>query len=405
MKPPQGGFVRPVTTFIHTAPKSTGIDKLGVVVAALGLFALAFQPFLSFRANRIVPGEAVPAWEALGPAGFALIAGLGLALVILLLRTPLIWRLTVSALGLATLAIGVGIGATGLIPEGDTYARVSPGSGVWILVFAFALAATDALARFNLKPLARVGVLVGVIIALALILMSGLWDDLAVMREYQSRQSAFLREVETHLLLAFGSVAVAVVAGVPLGIVCYRIPKLRAAILGGLNVVQTIPSIALFGLLIAPMAWIGANIPGAAAIGIAGIGFAPAFVALFAYSLLPIVSNTVVGLDTVPRDANDAARGMGMTDGQRMRKVLLPLAFPVILTGIRIILVQNIGLAVIAGLIGGGGLGTFVFQGITQTAMPLVLLGAIPAVAMAFAAAIVLDAGVELSRGRNRGTP
>jgi osmoprotectant transport system permease protein len=225
------------------------------------------------------------------------------------------------------------------------------------------------------------------------------------MREYQSRQSAFLREVETHLLLAFGSVAVAVVAGVPLGIVCYRIPKLRAAILGGLNVVQTIPSIALFGLLIAPMAWIGANVPGAAAIGIAGIGFAPAFVALFAYSLLPIVSNTVVGLDTVPRDANDAARGMGMTDGQRMRKVLLPLAFPVILTGIRIILVQNIGLAVIAGLIGGGGLGTFVFQGITQTAMPLVLLGAIPAVAMAFAAAIVLDAGVELSRGRNRGTP
>jgi osmoprotectant transport system permease protein len=96
---------------------------------------------------------------------------------------------------------------------------------------------------------------------------------------------------------------------------------------------------------------------------------------------------------------------MGMTDGKRMRKVLLPLAFPVILTGIRIILVQNIGLAVIAGLIGGGGLGTFVFQGITQTAMPLVLLGAIPAVAMAFAAAIVLDAGVELSRGRNRGTP
>src|SRR5690606_35169231 len=206
-----------------------------------------------------------------------------------------------------------------------------------------------------------------------------LWDDLAVMREYQSRQSAFLREVEPHLLLAFGSVAVAVVAGVPLGIVCYRVPKLRAAILGGLNIVQTIPSMALFGLLIAPMAWIGANVPGAAAIGIAGIGFAPAFLALFAYSLLPIVSNTVVGLAPVPRDANDAARGMGMTNGQRMRKVLLPLAFPVILTGIRIILVQNIGLAVIAGLIGGGGLGTFVFQGITQTAMPLVLLGAIPA--------------------------
>lgn len=394
-----------MTALTHSGPVSRGIDKLGVVVAALGLFALAFQPFLVFRANRIVQGETLAAWDVLGAGGVALIGGLGLALLVLLLRTPLAWRLAVSGLALGALAIAVGLGATALIPEGDTYARVSPGAGVWILVFAFALAVTDALARFSLKPLARVAVLIGVAAALGAILVSGLWDDLAVMREYQSRQNAFLREIETHLFLAFGSVAAAVLVGVPVGVVCYRIPRLRAAILGSLNIVQTIPSMALFGLLIAPMAWIGANVPGAAAIGIAGIGFAPAFLALFAYSLLPIVSNTVVGLDTVPRDANDAARGMGMTNGQRMRKVLLPLAFPVILTGIRIILVQNIGLAVIAGLIGGGGLGTFVFQGITQTAMPLVLLGAIPAVAMAFAAAIVLDAGVELSRGRNRGTP
>ncbi|WP_375142761.1 ABC transporter permease [Pelagibacterium sp. 26DY04] len=394
-----------MTTLTHSGPISRGIDKLGVVVAALGLFALAFQPFLVFRANRIVQGETLAAWDVLGAGGVALIGGLGLALLVLLLRTPLAWRLAVSGLALGALAIAVGLGATALIPEGDTYARVSPGAGVWILVFAFALAVTDALARFNLKPLARVAVLIGVAAALGAILVSGLWDDLAVMREYQSRQNAFLREIETHLFLAFGSVAAAVLVGVPVGVLCYRVPRLRAAILGSLNIVQTIPSMALFGLLIAPMAWIGANVPGAAAIGIAGIGFAPAFLALFAYSLLPIVSNTVVGLDTVPRDANDAARGMGMTNGQRMRKVLLPLAFPVILTGIRIILVQNIGLAVIAGLIGGGGLGTFVFQGITQTAMPLVLLGAIPAVAMAFAAAIVLDAGVELSRGRNWGTP
>lgn len=394
-----------MTTLAHPGTTLPGIDKLGVIVAGLGIFALAFPSFLTFRANRIVPGEAVAAWEALGAGGIVLIVALGVALLILLVRTPLALRLAVSGLALGALAIGAGLGASALIAQGDTYARVSPGAGVWLLVFVFALAATDALARFSLKPLARVAVLIGVAAVLGLILISGLWDDLAVMREYQSRQSAFLREVETHLLLAFGSVAVAVIVGVPLGVACYRVPRLRTALLGSLNVVQTIPSMALFGLLIAPMAWIGANVPGAAAIGIAGIGFAPAFLALFAYSLLPIVSNTVVGLDTVPRDANDAARGMGMTNGQRMRKVLLPLAFPVILTGIRIILVQNIGLAVIAGLIGGGGLGTFVFQGIAQTAMPLVLLGAIPAVAMAFAAAIVLDAGVELSRGPSKGAP
>jgi osmoprotectant transport system permease protein len=378
------------------------IDKLGVVVAALGLFALVFQSFLIFRANRIVPGEAVPAWDAMGAGGVALYAGLGVALLVLLLKTPLAVRLAVSSLALVALALAVGIGSSALIPEGDTYARVSPGSGVWIMVFAFALALTDALARLRLGPFARVGILIAVALVLWGILASGLWDDLAVMREYQSRQSAFFAQLQIHLFLAFGAVTAAVVVGVPVGIVCYRIPRVRAGILGSLNVVQTVPSIALFGLLIAPMAWVGANIPGARELGIGGIGYAPAFLALFAYSLLPIVSNTVVGLDGVPRDANEAARGMGMTDSQRMTGVLLPLAFPVILTGIRIILVQNIGLAVIAGLIGGGGLGTFVFQGISQTAMPLVLLGAIPAVAMAFAAAIVLDAGVELSQGRQR---
>ena len=163
--------------------------------------------------------------------------------------------------------------------------------------------------------------------------------------------------------------------------------RLRDGVLNVLNIVQTIPSIALFGILIAPLGWIAANVPGAAAIGIRGIGAAPAFVALFLYSLLPVVANTVVGLAGVPRAANDAARGIGMTDRQRLFRVEFPLAFPVILTGIRIVLVQNIGLATIAALIGGGGFGVFVFQGIGQTAMDLVLLGAVPTVALAFAAA------------------
>lgn len=391
-----------MTALAQQRPFRVAIDKLGVFAAALGIFALGFQPFLVFRANRIVQGDPVSVWDALGNTGTVLYGLLAIALLVLLFRTALGWRLAVSGLALVALAVGVGIGASALIPEGDTYARVAPGAGVWIMVFAFALAATDALARFGLKPLARVGVLLAVAAIIGAILVFGVWDDLDVMREYQSRRSAFWQQAQTHLYLAFGSVAAAVLIGVPLGMACYRTPKIRAALLGSLNIVQTIPSIALFGLLIAPMAWVGANVPGAAQLGIGGIGFAPAFIALFAYSLLPVVSNTVVGLDGVPRDANEAARGMGMTDGQRMRGVLLPLAFPVILTGIRIILVQNIGLAVIAGLIGGGGLGTFVFQGITQTAMPLVLLGAIPAVAMAFAAAIVLDAGVELSRGRQK---
>jgi osmoprotectant transport system permease protein len=173
-------------------------------------------------------------------------------------------------------------------------------------------------------------------------------------------------------------------------------------VLNVLNIIQTIPSIALFGLLIAPLGWVATHVPGAASLGIRGIGTAPAFVALFLYSLLPVVANTVVGLAGVPRAANDAARGMGMTERQRLFGVEFPLAFPVILTGIRIVLVQNIGLATIAALIGGGGFGVFVFQGVGQTAMDLVLLGAIPTVALAFTAAIILDAVIEMTSTKRR---
>jgi osmoprotectant transport system permease protein len=168
--------------------------------------------------------------------------------------------------------------------------------------------------------------------------------------------------------------------------------------LGVLNFVQTVPSIALFGILMAPLAALAVAVPALAEMGVSGIGTAPAIVALFLYSLLPIVANTVVGLARVSPAAVDAARGMGMTEAQVLRRVKFPLAFPTILTGVRIVLVQNIGLATIAALIGGGGFGAFVFQGIGQTALDLVLLGAIPTVTLAFAASIVLDALTDLTQ-------
>jgi len=191
---------------------------------------------------------------------------------------------------------------------------------------------------------------------------------------------------------------VAVIVAVPLGVLDHRQPGLRAAVLGALNVVQTIPSIALFGILMAPLAALAVAFPALAAMGVSGIGAAPAAIALFLYSLLPIVANTVVGLGRVSPAAVDAARGMGLTDGQVLRQVELPLALPTILTGIRIVLVQNIGMVTIAALIGGGGFGAFVFQGIGQTAIDLVLLGAIPTVVLAFSASVVLDALTDLTR-------
>ncbi len=385
---------------VDTRPASpsllNSIERLGVLIAALAVAGLS-TPFVAFRANRIVPGkplgffEALPVWE-IGIIGVVLLA----ATVISLIRAEPRFRLVISFAAVAALAVAVGDAAQMLTPAGDKISRTSPGTGFWLLILAFALMASDAVARMKLRPWSRIGLLFGVAVALAAILTSGLWNDLSVLREYANRADSFWREAGTHVGLAIGSLAVATIIGLPIGILCHRVPRVRGGILGVLNAVQTVPSIALFGLLIAPLAWVAANIPGAAAIGIAGIGVAPAMVALFLYSLLPVVGNTVVGLAGVPEAANEAARGMGMTERQRLFGVELPLAFPVILTAIRIVLVQNIGLATVASLIGGGGFGVFVFQGVAQTAMDLVLLGAIPTVALAFAAGVVLDALVEL---------
>lgn len=388
------------TTIATSRPAWLALDKLGVLIALIAATGAAL-PFALFRANRIVPGEARSLLDALPsfPSGF-LIGLLLVGFVVALLRVPVLAKLVTGFAVLGVLFVFIGWSASYLTPEGDTFARVSPGAGFWLLVFAFALLVTDALTRLRLKPLVRIGILLVVALAAAALLWSGAWNDLSILKEYANRAPAFWAEARTHLALAFGSVAIATVVGIPLGIVCYKVKPLRAGVLNVLNIVQTIPSIALFGLLIAPLAWVAANVPGASAIGISGIGVAPAMVALFAYSLLPIVSNTVVGLQSVAPAAVDAAKGMGMTGWQRLMQVELPLAFPVILTGIRIVLVQNIGLATIAALIGGGGFGVFVFQGIGQTALDLVLLGAVPTVALAFAAAVVLDAMVEMtSRG------
>jgi osmoprotectant transport system permease protein len=379
------------------------VDRLGVLIALIIAVAWVFLPFATDKANRIVQGQgkivydSLPLWQAA-----LLAAAVALSLAVAFFRTSTLWRLVVSVAALATLLILTGQSGFFLTPLGNRLVRISPGAGFWVLVFAYLLFAADALTRLKLSPWLRIGALALAGAGLAMLLLSGDLNDLSIMKEYFVRADAFWGAALTHVILAFGSLVAAIVIGIPLGILAYRQPRLRAIVLNVLNAVQTVPSIALFGLLIAPLGWVATHVPGAAAIGISGIGFTPAIVALFIYSLLPVVANTVVGLLGVPPDANDAARGMGMTDRQRLFGIELPLAFPVILTGIRIVLVQNIGLATVAALIGGGGFGVFVFQGIGETALDLVLLGAVPTVLLAFAAAIILDAFVEMTSVRQR---
>ncbi|BAY26904.1 binding-protein-dependent transport systems inner membrane component [Calothrix sp. NIES-2100] len=190
-----------------------------------------------------------------------------------------------------------------------------------------------------------------------------------------------------HLFMVGIAIGIAILIGIPLGILITRQTQLRQPILGIANILQTIPSLALFGLLI-PVPIIG------------GIGIVPAIVALTLYSLLPIIRNTYTGITTVDPAIREAGRGMGMTDRQLLFQVEIPLAMGVILAGVRVATVIAIGIATIAAAIGAGGLGVFIFRGIAVVNNQLILAGAVPAAAIALIADLVIGwIEVKLKKG------
>jgi osmoprotectant transport system permease protein len=192
-----------------------------------------------------------------------------------------------------------------------------------------------------------------------------IWEQLV--QQFQMRWGEVVSATFVHIQLVFFSMLIAIVLGVLLGILVTRVPKLTTYVLGGAGIMQTIPSLALLGFMIP----------------IFGIGVKTAIAALFLYSLLPIIRNTYTGIKDVDKATTEAAKGMGMTNMQILFKVELPLAIPVIMAGVRTAAVINVGNATLAAFIGAGGLGDFIFLGITRGIDGLILLGAIPAAILA----------------------
>jgi len=193
---------------------------------------------------------------------------------------------------------------------------------------------------------------------------------------YKNRGQILSLSVE-HLWLVGTAIAIAVLIGVPLGIVVSRTPWLRKPVLGGTNILQTIPSLALFGFLL-PTPWLGERAERLA------------IVALVLYALLPIVRNTYTGIIGIDPAVKEAAIGMGMNDIELLTHIELPLSAPLILAGIRIATVTAIGVATIAAAIGAGGLGELIFRGVAMVNNQLILAGAIPAALLALIADLVL---------------
>lgn len=440
--------------------------------------------WFSLKPNRLVAGEAFGLHAAVGAPALALLAVWALLLLASLHpRAERITPLLVAAATLLTLYLG-GRGAA-LLTEGQpASARVSLGAGFWLAAVACYVAwfaargaapGTKARARRTLIPLA-------ITLAGAIYLVSaGGFGDLGLARELAAQGADFRAELARHLSLSLTSLLFGAAIGVPAAILAHRRPAAARWLLPSAAFFQTIPSLALFGVLLPLLAAVGQGVtlrdalfagvlllplpllrrakrpwvraallavaalpallyftllttltqgllaglfgggsaaPTAAwegfgtplkALGVRGIGAAPALIALTLYSLLPMMRNTFEGLQGVPDAALEAGRGMGMSERQLLRRVKLPLALPLMIDGVRAAAVLTIGITTVAFLIGAGGLGVFIQRGIDQVVPDLVLLGALPVIALALAAdgalrgAGALITAPPLRRGGNRG--
>ena len=361
-------------------------NNIALMGCIFGLSSLALG-WLTLRSSRIVAGNSLSLWESFGSAGSLTLVVLWVTCLILslILKTRLqaILLACIANLILTATFLLAGLNASKLLESEGPFTRVSLGAGIWISLIGLFVLIFAARQRLGKWPIYRNIVTWAGPIILAIILFTGWLNDLSILKEFTGREVRFVQEFWQHIILFGVSVTAGTIIGIPLGIWATRSRRLAGPIFYFTNITQTIPSLALFGLLIAPLSALSFAFPVLRELGIRGIGFTPAIIALIVYSLLPIVRNTYAGLQQLDPSVIDAGLGMGMSRLRVFLKIEVPLSAPLVLEGVRIASVQAVGLATVAALIGAGGLGWFVFQGLGQQAADLILLGALPIIGLA----------------------
>lgn len=371
---------------------------IGLLPVLLGWFTIKLGPltlklgWLTLKPNRLASGTSLNLWESFGWDGSIILLGLWLTCLTLSLTGR--GRLQPAILGTAANLIFVitflfaGIEASRLLVGEETFARVSLGAGFWITLVGAYIVIFAARQRLPDWRVWRNLISWTGLAFVAILLLGGGLNHLSIVQEFMGREERFVQELVRHIVLFGGSVAVGTLIGIPLGIWATRSQRAEKPIFFIANITQTIPSLALFGLLIAPLSALSFAFPVLREFGIRGVGPTPAIIALIIYSLLPIVRNTFVSLRQLDPAVIDAGLGMGMSRPQIFRRIEAPLAAPLVLEGVRTASVQAVGNTAVAALIGAGGLGWFIFRGLGQAAPDLIILGAIPIIGLA----LVVDA-------------
>lgn len=365
-----------------------------VVLAVVGLVAALAFPFLYVTPNRLLSGEPHSPHVVGLALAWVLLAGLGLITV----KGSRVAVALLAWILIAGLPLLASFDARVLLLTAAPSARVPLGAGFWLMWLSASLLLLDRLREVRMSG--RIVAWVALLVTLVAMSAAGAFDTLALVREFHAQRGPFIDALLTHLALAATTLMLALAIGAPLGWWAWRARRTDGTVVGLLAFLQTVPSLALFALLIGPFAWLAHAWPALGALGFGGTGAAPAVFALVLYALLPVVRYTIAGLGAVPADAREAARGLGMSRLQLLSRVQLPLGWPVLLAGLRIVAVQTIGLAAVATLIGAGGLGRFVFLGIGQGANDMVMLGTLAIIALALAVDLLFQAMLAFTERR-----
>jgi len=366
------------------------VHRVGLTAVAVGLIGLFGPAFATVSPNRVVTGEQVGITDALQPVAIAALVALWMAtaafsIVATRSRASTYGRALTAATVIVALVWLSGATATRLVAAAGPYGRYSIGAGVWLSGFAaFTLivagrreVGAGSVASWVVTLIAPAGI--------AVLALVGALSDLGVAAEYRNVAEQFPVWVWQQFVYAAAAIAVATVLGVSLGILAHRRQRWAGPIFTGANVLQTIPGLAMVGILVVPLGALAARFPRLREFGIGGLGWAPVVTALTLYALLAIVRNTYAGLSSVPPAAVDAGVGMGMSPRQVIRRVQLPLATPILFSGVRVSSQQTIGNATLGAFVAAGTLGAPIFLGFAQQANDLVLLGSITLVTLALA--------------------
>ena len=360
-------------------------DYASIVLSVLSLILLFLNQFMFFSRTRVDIKNGLTVFESFG-SNYYIILILTVVLVILIFIRQLYIKRSLDFLiaFVASLNFGLVIyfsgGTFDLLQIESESARVSLSLGAYgYLILMYLILGKS---RTKLSIISSYLTLIPMFGITIYSITSGKIDNLSIMREYYAREDQFKIEFVKHIQMVLAVMITAIVIGVPAGWYSVRNRWFNNTTSIILSTIQSIPSIAFMFLLMFPLAFINRNVPGADKLGISGIGAAPVFLGLLFYALFHIVNNVYSAIKNIDDNYIEVAKGMGMSDYQILMKVQLPIASPVIISGIHLATIVTISAATLGAFAGFGGLGFFIVQGSSGFAVDLILLGALPIVFM-----------------------